>query len=234
MDGDSQRFVDTLRRFVATLVTSYDLTDVLGRLCHAVVENLPVSGAGVAVLDAAGDLRFAAATDDRIRHLETIQEQTRSGPCMTAFEKGRIIVVDDLETTEDWPLFRHAALAGGVRTVIAVPLQIEDQRVGTLDLYCAWPVRLTQLELGMAQTFADMATSFLLNVRQQHRSEEVAAQLQYALSHRVVVEQAKGIIAGRQGITVDDALDRLRRRARDSNQQLREVARQVVDGALDV
>lgn len=235
MSIDNTRLLEALRGFVSRLVTDYDLTRVLDHLAHTVVDVLPVTGAGVAVADEGGHLQFIVATDESVREVEELQDEVREGPCTTAFETGERILIHDIEVDgTPWPTFGPAAKAAGIRTIAGFPMAIEDLRIGSLDLYSTTPVELDQTDIAVAQTFADVATSYLFNVRRQQRSEEVTDQLQHALSHRVIVEQAKGIVAGRRRISVDDALDRLRSHARANNRDLREVARDVVEGILDV
>lgn len=235
MEDVNDRLLQVLRDFVGRLVTDYDLARVLDHLCQAVVEVLPASGAGVAVAAEDGGLRFVAATDRRVGSVERFQDETGEGPCATSFERGEAVIIHDVQVERTpWPRFGAAARAAGIHLVAGFPMGIDDARVGALDLYSIEPVEFGEPERAVAEIFASIAASYVLNVRRQKESGEVADQLRHALSHRVVVEQAKGILAGRHRISIDEALTRLRSHARNSNRQLREVALEVVEGTLDL
>jgi AmiR/NasT family two-component response regulator len=112
--------------------------------------------------------------------------------------------------------------------VAGIPMGLDDRRLGALNIYASTTRVWTVDELDAAQVFADMATSYLLNSTERERAEQVQTQLREALESRIVIEQAKGMLAATYGVSVDAAFERLRRHARSHGAPLREVANAVV------
>jgi GAF domain-containing protein len=144
------------------------------------------------------------------------------------------VISGDLTKDRDrWPAFVAASLGAGFQSVLAVPMRLRAQTIGGLNLFSAaigWP---SDADQSLAQAFADVATIGILQQRSAHRSSLLAEQLQAALSSRVMVEQAKGVLAERHGVSMDVAFSALRRHARDNNLKLAEVAQSVVRGHTD-
>jgi GAF domain-containing protein len=132
-----------------------------------------------------------------------------------------------------WPVFVPAALSVGVRSVAALPLRLRSVTIGALNLARDVEGELPVADQRLAQALADVATIGILQQRSAHRSARLAEQLQHALNSRVVIEQAKGILAERRGVNMDAAFDELRRHARNSNTKLGDYARTVVRGDLE-
>jgi GAF domain-containing protein len=140
------------------------------------------------------------------------------------------VSVTDLDDASGrWPEL-VAALAGKgfYRSVHALPLRLRGEAIGGLNLFHTRPGRLPEADLGLGQALADVAIIGILQERAVRRGEVVAEQLQTALNSRVVLEQAKGVLAQQGTLTMDTAFDRLRRNARGHNLLLGEVARRVV------
>jgi GAF domain-containing protein len=220
--------------YARTIAGRYDIGEVLYRLTDQIVDVLGVSGAGVSLGDGDNNLQFVTATDQPTTAAEEGQIEAREGPCHDAFRSGEPVTVSDLSADERWPAFRPAALGAGMHAVAGIPMLSEDQRVGALNIYSAAPREWPADDLADAQLLADMATGYIINARILTASQQRAAQLQHALDSRVVIEQAKGIIAERHQVTTAEAFSRLRARARSRNAKVHDVARAVVDGHLIV
>jgi GAF domain-containing protein len=121
---------------------------------------------------------------------------------------------------------------GGYRAIHAIPLTFQDQTLGAMNLFNAEPGSLDATDRAIAQALTGVATIAILNQRALLRSEQVAEQLQNALNSRVVIEQAKGMLAQQGGLEMGAAFDVLRRHVRRHRQRLTEAARGVVDGTL--
>jgi len=221
---------DAMTRFARTFLGDYDVGEVLYELSETVVDVLDVDAAGVAIADA-DRLEFVTATNERSIQLERLQCDLQDGPCTDAWRSRQPVLVSDLETVRAWPAYRPGALEAGVRAVAALPLTAGDQTVGALDAYSATIRQWDAATVSAGRVLADMATLYIVHTRQTQDARTLNERLQHALDARVVVEQAKGVIAQRHG-NVDTALERLRSHARTNRQPVHEVARRIVDGAL--
>ena len=231
---DQRRFRTALGGFAHTLVRRYEIGEVLYRLSDDVTDVLGVAGSGVSILDDVV-LRFVTATSEQVEEIERLQDEYGEGPCGHAAATATTTVVDDLRTEVDrWPKFAPAAIERGLPAVLAIPMHIEGTTIGALNIYDDQPRTWTAEEVSAAQLLADMATAYIVMVGQLRSAEQLAEQLQHALDSRVVIEQAKGVLARTHDTDVSEAFERLRRYARSNNRKLHDVAGEVIDGTLDV
>jgi transcriptional regulator with GAF, ATPase, and Fis domain len=226
---DSGLLSDTFVDLADTMVADFDVIDFLHMLTDRSVRLLSASAAGVVLADPRGELRVAAASSEAAGLVELFQIQNDEGPCLDCFRSGRPVTAADLAGPgQRWPRFAAAASRAGFRTVEALPMRLRDQVIGALNLFGVDPESLSQADLRIGQALADVATIGLLHEQNVRRSEAVAEQLQAALTSRVVIEQAKGKLAERLGVDMDQSFGLLRDYARNSNQRLTEVARDFV------
>jgi GAF domain-containing protein len=217
-----------------TLVDDFDVVELLHNLTRSCVDLLGVTAAGILLDDQRGHLTVVASSSEELRLLEVLQLQNDEGPCLECVRTSRGVVVADLASQAGrWPSFVPAALSSGVRSLVALPLRLRSVTIGALNLVQEFEGALQPEDQRMAQALADVATIGILQQRSAHRSARLAEQLQHALNSRVVIEQAKGILAERRGVSMDAAFDELRRHARNSNTKLGEYARVVVRGDLE-
>lgn len=232
-DPGSPLFCDVLRRFAASMAHSFDVNEILFELCGHVVALLDASGAGVSVV--VGDtLRFVTATDERVITLERVQEEHQQGPCVEAFRTGEVFTIAAIDQFDRWPEYRDAALHLGFVAAIGLPLAIGDDRVGSLSIYDTRTRVWSDEELSAALILADIATAYLLRDGELVRSQQLNVQLQGALDSRVVIEQAKGMLARDHGVSVDDAFQLLRNHSRANNLRIREISTDVVESGLRI
>ena len=220
--------------FARTLVGDFKVADMLEELCDAVGKVLAVDGAGVMLSDDEGILRFVAASDETVRHIEALQIELGEGPCLHAFDTGDQVVVADLENSERFPKFTPRALEAGMRAVFSFPMRVDSRRLGALNLYRGSPRPFEVEDIEAGQVLADIATTYILNVRLIEHSTKLTAQLERALQSRVVIEQAKGMLAEQRDIDVVQAFELLRSYARNNGRKLHDVARAVVAGDLQL
>ncbi|MFD3581714.1 GAF and ANTAR domain-containing protein [Streptomyces sp. NPDC058683] len=228
---NQQLLAKTFVELADNLVADFDLIDFLRLLTDRCVAMLGADAAGVLLADHDGALRVMAASDEQVRLLELFQLQSDEGPCLECFRSGTPVIVADLTLEVGrWPRFATAAHRSGFGAVQALPMRLRDEVVGALNLFRAAPGPFDPAGTLIAQALADVATISLLQQRSTHRSTILNEQLQTALNSRVLIEQAKGKLAERQGIDMEQAFTTLRGYARSHNRRLSDVARAFIDG----
>ena len=218
-----------------TLVDDYDVIDVLDRLVGHSVALLAADAAGIMLVDPRGRLRVVASSSEESDWTELMQIQADEGPCIDCVRTGEPVTITDLDTAAaHWPRFAaalHERIApdeGRYRSVHALPLRLRGEAIGGMNLFHTRPGPLPAADLRLGQALADIATIGILQERAIRHGEILTEQLQHALNARVVIEQAKGVLAQLGNVPMDLAFDRLRRYARSNNLLLGDVARQVV------
>jgi GAF domain-containing protein len=216
-----------------TLVDDYDVVELLEQLVTACVDLLGATAAGLLLDDQRGNLTVVASSSEETRLLEVYQLQSNEGPCLDCVRSRTAVVSSRLADDRDrWPLFVPAALEAGIQSVVAVPLRLREETVGGLNLFHSEDQPVTEENQRVAQALADVATIGILQQRSAHRSSMMAEQLQHALNSRVTIEQAKGVLAERNGVGMDEAFEALRHYARNHNRKLTDVALAVIRGEI--
>jgi transcriptional regulator with GAF, ATPase, and Fis domain len=227
--------VRTLVELADTLVDDFDVVDLLTLLSDRCVEVLDVSAAGLMLVAPQGDLRVVASSSEAMRLVELFELQSDEGPCLDCYRSGLAVVNQDLAADNGrWPRFAAVALRAGFHSAHAVPMRLRGAVIGALNLFRASVGELGEADVFAAQALADVATIAILQHRFGLHAQVVNEQLNEALNSRIVIEQAKGVIAERAGIDMDKAFSRLRHHARANNLRLAEVARDIAQGALAV
>ncbi|WP_144125883.1 GAF and ANTAR domain-containing protein [Catellatospora sichuanensis] len=230
-----RQLADAFVELADTLVDDFDLMDFLHQVTVRCSQVLGVAAAGLLLTDQRGALRVAAASTEETRLLELLQLQTDEGPCPECFHSGEAVAVPDLSSAADrWPRFVAQAAQSGFASVHALPMRLRTDVIGALNLFGARPGKLDDHTIQLGQALADVATIGLLQARAIRHHETLAEQLQTALNSRIIIEQAKGVIAERRRIDMDEAFTLLRETARRENRRLSELARAVVDGTEPV
>jgi len=228
------RVADAFVELVNQLAVGFDVVDLLTALTSRCVELLDAGAAGILLADTQGQLRVMAASSEEIRLVELFQVQNAQGPCLDSFAAGSMVSSDDLTTESRWPGFAAVSVAAGFTAVCAIPLRLGPRVLGALNLFMNRPKKLTAAQIHLARALADVASIAIVQGELARQSELVQGQLEHALQSRIVIEQAKGMIAQRAATDMDDAFSRLRAFARSTNRQLTEVARNLTEGALEV
>jgi transcriptional regulator with GAF, ATPase, and Fis domain len=187
-------------------------------------------GAGLMLIGQGEVLRWVTATDPRAQVLEAAQERLGEGPCVEAFEKGTLQQISDTAAEERWPELTRVLRHDGVHAVLSVPVQVAQGTVGSLNFYLAEPHEWDHSERNAAEVYGRLAGALLGSALTAELQGRLIEQLQWALDHRILIEQAKGILMGRENISADVAYQRMRSAARSSRRPVAEVAQIVVDG----
>lgn len=212
-----------------TLVDDFDVVDFLQTVTIRTAQLSGMTSAGLLLADGRGELRFMAASDESARLLELFQVQAQDGPCLDCYRTTEAVVNADLAAAgAQWPRFAPAAVDAGFASVHAFPLRHRSHTIGALNLFDTAPRRLQDDEARIVQALADVATIGLLQERSLRDAEVLAEQLQGALTSRVAIEQAKGMLARIHDTDVDSAFELLRRYARREGLRLSQVAADVV------
>jgi hypothetical protein len=204
------------------------------RLCAVCPDIVGVDGAGVMLMS--GDIpRGSLCTTDAVSHLiEELQYTLGEGPCVDAYRKDQVVAEPDLAepVTGPWLAFTPPALAAGVRAVFGYPLRVGSVRLGALNLYRGRVGSLTDDQHADALVLADVAARWVLEAQAGAPSDTVAAELEIGADFHFAVHNAAGMISAQLGISVTEALIRLRAFAFGNDRLLADVARDVIARTL--
>lgn len=224
---------DTFIDLADTLASDYDIGEFLHMLVERCQEILRVATGGVLIESPDGSLRLAAATSVEMQDLEQSEIEHDEGPCMDAYRGGDRVVAEDLTASFGrWPKIAPLAVDIGLRAVYAFPLRLRGDRIGALNLYRTEPGDFVGEDVRLAQAFADVAAIGILQERKIAEAEDRSQHLQRALDSRVIIEQAKGMLAERAHISTEEAFDRIRAQARRNGEKVGAVCRRVIDTDL--
>lgn len=227
-----RELVDTFVELADTMVSGYDIVDLLYRLVSRCAKILGAADAGILLPDAHGSLEVIASTSERSQLISLLQLDEEQGPCLDAYHSGRPVTVDNFAAIHDrWPRFAEAAGELGYHWMHAIPLRLREEVIGSLNLFGDQPDALTAEDALAARGLADIATIGILHERAFRESDLARTQLQHALDSRVVVEQAKGILSHTHGVDMEEAFRLLRGQARSTQRKLADVAREIIADA---
>ena len=225
----AERVAEVFVEAADTLVDEFDLIEFLQRVTTHTSELVGAAAAGLLLADNQGRLQLMAASDERAKMLEVFQIQAREGPCQDCFRQGSAVINTDLqEAHAQWPLFAPRAVAAGFRSVHAFPLRLRKRVIGALNLFGNDVGQMPTGDMRVIQALADIATIGLLQERAIRAGEVLTEQLQSALNSRVVIEQAKGILAELHGCNTDEASEMLRAYCHQHEMRLGAIAQAVV------
>ncbi|MEV8505039.1 GAF and ANTAR domain-containing protein [Actinoplanes sp. NPDC051475] len=224
-----------VRRLVAATTRQGISTDAfLRHVCQTATHALSASGVGISVMTDDGTRGVCAASDPISERVEELQFIMGEGPCIDAFTTGRPVLVADLGggAANRWPGYAPAALQDGVRAVFAFPLQVGAARLGILDVFRQRVGPLTEMELPLALTFADVTVEALLDRQRDAGGVAVdgmaADSVALDVGRRAELFQAQGMVMVQLGVSISEALSRMRAYAYAENRRLDDVARDVV------
>jgi transcriptional regulator with GAF, ATPase, and Fis domain len=228
-----QRLVETFVDLADTLVAGFDVVEFLHGLADRCVELLDIAAAGLMLDDQRGVLRVVAASTEQARLLELCELEADEGPCVSCYHAGAAVSDLDLVHPDPrWPRFAAQAAAAGFASVHALPLRLRNEVIGVLNLFSTRPLPLDEHSRRIGQALADVATIGLLQERAIRQRQILTEQLQGALNSRILIEQAKGVLAERLGLDMDAAFSQLRAQSRRLNRHLTDVARETITNSV--
>lgn len=220
-------------RLADALVGDYDVVELMHTLVEESVRLLDASAAGLLLADLNGELQVLASTSEESHLVEVLQTQAGAGPCVDAYLAGQVVTISDIRAEGGrYPAFQAAALSQGFNSVHAIPMRLRPRTIGALNLFRTEVGALTAEDAAIGQALADVATIGILQERAVRENEVVNEQLQRALNSRVLIEQAKGVIAQSSNVDMNEAFNRLRTYARTHNDTLHVTAENVINRAL--
>jgi GAF domain-containing protein len=206
------------------------LAPTLQQIADAAKQLFGADGAGLMLVDTEGQLRWASASDQRAQTLEGGQERLAQGPCAVAFSQRLPAAIRDIRIEPDWAEFTQVLLSEGIIAALSVPVELDGGVIGTLDVYVGQPRDWDPSEVAALQAYAGLVASLLSAAVTAEVKGRLADQLQAALEHRWLIEQAKGVVMGREQVDAQAAFERLRGAARSSTRRLADVAKDVTAG----
>jgi hypothetical protein len=220
--------LDAVVSLVDSLLDDFDVVDLSTGLTERCAELLDIKAAGFLLADSLHQLRLLAATSEQARELELFQLQADEGPCVDCYATGQPVSVADIQQARGrWPRFVPAAIEAGFASVHAVPMRAAGIVLGALGLFGTRPGALTDADLLVGQTLTHIACVALLREHPPTPSS-VMPQLRSALTSRVIVEQAKGLLREMLDVSVEEAFHLLRSYARANGEHLTDIARRLM------
>jgi GAF domain-containing protein len=211
------------------LMNEYDVVDLLSTLLNACADILGMDAGGILLADPTGDLELVASTSEEAEIVETIIVAAGEGPCIDCYEKAEHISVADIDTVaKKWPKFHSAAKEQGFRSTYAVPMMLRDEVMGVMNILGSELHEVSEADGRIAQALADLAVLGVLHERNFRTPYLVTEQMHLALDTRVLIEQAKGVLAQRENLTMTEAFEALRSYAHTQGTTLRRVAESTV------
>ncbi|HEY3831225.1 MAG TPA: GAF and ANTAR domain-containing protein [Acidimicrobiia bacterium] len=223
-------FAELLVALNQSMVSEESLHDTLARVAYIACQS-PVGADNAGVTLQRGDGPTTAAFyGDAALPLDTAQYEADDGPCLAAYRTGEIVRLETIaEHNEQWPHFAEAAAQHGIVSSLSLPMRLDSETVGAMNLYSSTPLVLSEADVDLARLFAEQAAVAVSNAEVYWKTYALTQNLMAALESRELIGEAKGIIATTDKVTLDHAFDSLRRRSQQLNMKLRDVAQHVAD-----
>ena len=242
-DGDrvsrqlqEEKVTDAFVSMTEALVHDYDVVDLLSTLLNDCIRILGVDAGGILLADAGGDLELVASTSEEADIVETIIVAAGTGPCIDCFATGTPVSVAEIEidaVAQKWPQFHKAAIEQGFLSTLAVPMRLRHETLGVMNLLSSASHSLSDRDESVAQALADIAMLGILHERNFRDRAGSIEQLHLALDTRIFIEQAKGVLAQEQDLTMTQSFEALRGYAKANGMSLRSVAEAIARHELN-
>jgi GAF domain-containing protein len=216
---------------LAEIAREINLPTELGSTLQTIVESAAhsltgIDHVGITIAHHDGRMETVAATDPFVRELDDLQYELGEGPCVHAIKSDKKVTIEHVADEERWPRFMATAITRGLRSQMGIALFVEEKTLGGLNMYSTTSDTLDPETVQMAELFATHAALAMGHARREE-------QLHDAIGTRQLIGQATGIVMERYQLSADRAFDYLIRVSSHSNLKLRDVAREVVEGARE-
>ena len=220
---------DRLGRILAALSAEGDGWSST-RLCEVCPQIIGVDGAGVMLMSGEIPRGSLCVSGEVSRLIEELQYTLGEGPCVDAYQQNRVVAEPNLAdpVTDRWPAFTPAALEAGVRAVFGFPLRAGAVRLGALNLYRGRSGALSGDQLGDALVVAEVAARWVLEAQAGALAGTVAVEVEAGADFHLIVHNAAGMVSVQEGISVTEALIRLRAFAFSHDRLVGDVAGDIV------
>ncbi|WP_378741870.1 GAF and ANTAR domain-containing protein [Nocardia brasiliensis] len=231
---DTQKhLVDAMAAITTSITADADPGTVLYQITGACLELLDAEASGIILSDPRAAFAVAAASDERARLVELLQSQTEQGPCVDVIRTNRPVEVNDLrQDPTRWPGFTAAATEQGYRSLMAVPMRLNGQPVGGLNVLYSDVVYFGEYQRQVANMLAGSAVLVLTCERDENRVARLVERTLGLLNDRAAIAHAVGLLAGVLDLSLPGARALLERHARNNGSALRQTARRIIDGTL--
>ncbi|WP_138846305.1 GAF and ANTAR domain-containing protein [Rhodococcus pyridinivorans] len=231
-DPTPEAWAAVFARMAGMVMSEQTVTTVLGLITSLARDTLAGSvGAGITLVDEAGNRSTSAATGQVVQRLDVLQYELGEGPCLTAARDAAVVRVDDLEQDRRWPAWSTQAVQVGMSSSLSVPLQYGGRRLGALKVYSDRPHAYTSDSEEILGRFAEQAAILVANMHLLFAAETLDERLRRALRDRDLIATAKGIVMLRENLGADRAVQRLLESSARQRIAVREVAAEIVASA---
>jgi GAF domain-containing protein len=214
------------------VANSSDFTNLAHLLCTTCVTALEAEASGMMITDVSGRLRVIGSSDEDTHSLELLEVQSQEGPCYESAVTGQIILREDLSLVIGWELFCAQASALEYRSAIAVPILVHGQPIGALNIFWRNPQEFSDQTVGFARAVADLAAIGLAFQDRVANAQSLALRLEDAASTRIMIEQAKGMLAVQANVSMNEAFELMRRYHQQTGHTLNSIAADVISRTL--
>ncbi len=222
---------DVLAELARIVLAEETLDSVLSKVVDLAKRVVPAADEVSLTLVRKGRAETAAYTGVLAMQADERQYGLDGGPCLDAAQGGEVLLVDDMRVEDRWPNYSPQAVQIGVLSSLSVPLPIQEDLIGALNIYSRTPNAFDDADVRVAEVFAAYAAVAVGNADTFASTAEIADHLRAAMLHRATIEQAKGILMARGGLSPDDAFNLLVKASQRENRKLRDVAKDVVERA---
>jgi GAF domain-containing protein len=230
-----EQLLDTFASLADNLVAGYEVVDLLQSLVDHCVTLVDAGHAGILLPDVRGGIEVIAATAENNEFIRLLQLSATDGPAAESLASGRVVWISDLEDTDDrFGEFRELALAQGLRSTHVVPMRLRASTIGALSLFRATVGRFSEPDLIAARALADIGTIGILQERSLQDVHTFDLRVQHAVDSRIIVEQAKGVVAYLNDLSIDDAFQAIRAHARETERSILRVSEDIVERRLRI